>query len=127
MGLFSTTKAKFVPQVPDLKGQVIIVTGANSGIGFQATLILAEKGATIVMACRSIERSQPQLESVKAQFPDAKVELLQLDLANVESMIAFIGVFKSKYDRLDVLINNGGVILNRKLQSLLMPSSQIYL
>jgi NAD(P)-dependent dehydrogenase (short-subunit alcohol dehydrogenase family) len=96
--------------IPSLNGKVFIVTGANSGIGYESCLALAEKGATVVMACRNLERAQRSLEAIRRAVPSAKLELMELDLASLKSIHAFAETFKHKYDRLDVLINNGGTV-----------------
>ncbi len=97
--------------ISDLSGKVFIVTGANSGIGYETCLALAEKGATVIMACRNLERAQRSLDAIKQAVPSAKLELMKLDLASLKSIRDFAEAFKSKYDKLDVLINNGGPII----------------
>jgi NAD(P)-dependent dehydrogenase (short-subunit alcohol dehydrogenase family) len=97
--------------IPDLTERVAIVTGANSGIGWDTAVALAEKGATVIMACRNLVKSQAALDTLKARVPNADAELMQLDLANQESVRQFADEFKAKYDRLDLLINNAGIIM----------------
>ena len=96
--------------IPDLKGKVFIVTGANSGTGYESALALAEKGATVVMACRNPKRAQDALAAIQRTVPDAKVEWMELDLASLKSIRGFAEAFQSRFDRLDVLLNNGGVM-----------------
>ena len=96
---------------PNLTGKVAIVTGANSGIGWDTAVALAEKGAAVIMACRNLARSEPALDALKARVPGADVELMQLDLASQESVRGFADEFKAKYDRLDLLINNAGIMM----------------
>jgi NAD(P)-dependent dehydrogenase (short-subunit alcohol dehydrogenase family) len=96
--------------IPDLNGKVIIVTGANSGVGYESSLALAEKGATLIMACRNLERGRRAAEAIKRAVPSAKLDVMPLDLASGKSIQAFAAMFKGKYDRLDVLINNGGPV-----------------
>jgi NAD(P)-dependent dehydrogenase (short-subunit alcohol dehydrogenase family) len=97
-------------QMPNQSGKIIIVTGANSGIGYEATRALAIKGATVIMACRSLEKGQSAVNQIRAEFPDAQVLLRQLDLADLSSVQQFAKTFLSEFDRLDVLINNAGVM-----------------
>ena len=97
--------------IPNLHGKIIIITGANSGLGYESSLALAEKGARVIMACRNLVRGQQSLEAIKQVVPAAELELMELDLANLNSIRAFAKLFKSKYDKLDVLINNGGPII----------------
>jgi len=72
--------------IPNLDGKVFVVTGANSGIGYESSLALAEKGATVVMACRNAEKAQQAMEKIKTAVPSAKVETMQLDLASLKSV-----------------------------------------
>src|SRR5579859_7840580 len=72
--------------IPDLKGKVFIVTGANSGTGYESALALAEKGATVVMACRNPKRAQDALAAIQRTVPDAKLEWMELDLASLKSI-----------------------------------------
>ncbi|HSH04239.1 MAG TPA: oxidoreductase [Anaerolineae bacterium] len=97
--------------IPNLDGKIIIVTGANSGIGFDTTLELARKGAQVVMACRSQQKADKALQAIKRQLPSAQVEVMLLDLASLDSVRQFAAAFKVKYDRLDVLVNNAGIMM----------------
>jgi len=97
--------------IPDLTGKVIIVTGANSGIGYEATKEFARKGAQTILACRSVDKAQVASNQILMEVPNAEVEIMQLDLASQKSVHAFAEVFKSKYDRLDVLVNNAGIMM----------------
>lgn len=97
--------------IPDQSGKVIIVTGANSGIGYEATRELARKGATVVMACRNMAKAEPALSELKKEQPNAIIDLIHLDLASLKSVHAFADAFIAKYDRLDVLINNAGIMM----------------
>lgn len=97
--------------MPDLTGKVIIVTGANSGIGFEAAKEFARKGAQTILACRSLEKAEAALEEIVAEIPNAPAEIMQLDLASLDSVRAFAAAFKAKYDRLDVLVNNAGIMM----------------
>ncbi len=99
-----------ISKIPDLSDKLILITGANSGIGFEAAKILLSKGAHVVMACRSPEKGNKALSELKAAFPQAQVELMQLDLASLDSVKAFADEFKKQYSKLDILINNAGVM-----------------
>ena len=94
----------------NLEGKVIIITGANSGIGFASAVVLARLGATIIIGCRSIERGTKAVADIKEQSKKSNVEFIQLDLADTESIRNFVKEFKSRYNRLDILINNAGVM-----------------
>lgn len=91
-----------------LEGRTYIVTGANTGIGYETSLQLAKQGATVVMAGRSMARLQGAVSSIKAEVPTARVEPEILDLESFESVRAFAAGFKAKHDRLNGLVNNAG-------------------
>ncbi len=88
--------------------RIVIITGANSGIGKAAAHRFAKEGHTLVMACRSPERSRPVLEEVITGSMNDRVELMKLDMSSFESIRTFCQSFRNKYKRLDVLIHNAG-------------------
>ena len=96
--------------VPDLAGKTVVVTGGNSGIGYEAALQFAEKGAQVVLACRSLEKARAAAGAIAATYPKAAVEVMELDLANLGSVRAFADAFHQQHRRLDVLCNNAGVM-----------------
>ena len=89
----------------DLKDQVIIVTGANSGCGLETSKQLAQQGATVILACRNAQRGEEAVNEVGG----AAIFLTTLDLASLESVKAFVEKFLATYKRLDALINNAGI------------------
>jgi len=97
-------------EIPDLGGQVAVVTGANSGLGYETALELARHGAHVVMACRDEGRGTTAREQVRAQAPSASLELSLLDLADLTSVRKFAEAFLGERGRLDVLVNNAGVM-----------------
>jgi len=96
--------------MPSLDGTTVVVTGANSGIGYESTRAFAAKGATVVMACRSTERGERAAAEISAQVPDADLDVRECDLADLSSVASFADAFTSDYDDLDVLCNNAGVM-----------------
>lgn len=96
--------------IPDLTGKVIVITGANSGLGLESTKAFAAKGATVVMACRNMSKAEQAKAEVLAANPNAKLDLMELDNASLKSVRAFADAFNAKYDRLDILLNNAGVM-----------------
>lgn len=96
--------------LPDLSGQVFLVTGANSGIGLEAAKHFAGRGAHTVLACRNPEKGQAALEEIRAGYPDSELELMALDLADLGSVRAFADDFSKRFQRLDVLLNNAGLM-----------------
>jgi NAD(P)-dependent dehydrogenase (short-subunit alcohol dehydrogenase family) len=89
-----------------LKDKVIIITGANSGIGKAAAIQLAKLGATVVMACRSKERGTQALDEVRFVAESSKVSMMQVDLSSQTSIRGFVDAFKQRYEYLHVLIHN---------------------
>jgi NAD(P)-dependent dehydrogenase (short-subunit alcohol dehydrogenase family) len=96
--------------LPDLAGKTVLVTGANSGIGFEAARMFARKGANVVMACRDPRRGDAALQRVRAETPAAGLQLLELDLASLASVKRAAERFGAEHSRLDVLCNNAGVM-----------------
>jgi len=99
-----------INEIPDQSGKTVIVTGANSGIGFEAAKVLAQRGAVVIMACRSLEKGKIAMEQILEEDPRAKVILKSLDLADLSSVRQFSDDYLAAQDRLDILINNAGVM-----------------
>ena len=97
--------------IPNLTNKTAIVTGANSGIGFETAKALAAKGATVIMACRNQAKAEAAMANIENDVSDAKLELILLDLSDLDSIKAFAKSFLEKYDRLDILINNAGIMI----------------
>ena len=95
-------------RLPRQDGRLAVVTGANSGIGLEATRGLAALGATVVMACRSLDRAQAAAADVRRSLPGADVEVRELDLADLASVHAFVDGLGDR--PVDVLVNNAGVM-----------------
>jgi NAD(P)-dependent dehydrogenase (short-subunit alcohol dehydrogenase family) len=96
--------------IPDQTAKVAIVTGANSGIGYAAAKALAARGARVILACRSQERGSDAVRTINDEYPSAAVELITLDLADLASVRSFVSEFSKKFDSLDILINNAGLM-----------------
>ncbi len=96
--------------IPSQKGKTAIITGANSGIGFEAAAQLAAKGAHVVLACRDQGKGQAALDAIKAAHPNASVALMPLDLADLKSIRSFAGAVGKAHPTIDVLCNNAGVM-----------------
>lgn len=97
--------------IPDLTGKVIIVTGANTGLGYESVKVFARKGAKTIMACRNMEKGNTALVGIKKEIPNAKAEVMHLDLASLKSIHRFADEFKSRFSRIDVLLNNAGIMM----------------
>jgi len=100
-------------EMPRLDGKTVVVTGANSGLGFEATRALAAKGATVVMACRSVERGADAAAEIRADAggdTDGALAVRECDLASLGSVASFAEGVEDDYDAVDVLCNNAGVM-----------------
>ena len=93
--------------IPDQSDKIVVVTGANSGIGYVTARELGRRGAHVVLACRDPERGKNALDRMRAEVPDARLELRQVDLASLASIREFAAGWD--HDRLDLLINNAGI------------------
>lgn len=96
--------------IPDLSGKVIIVTGGNIGLGYESVKAFAEKGAEVILACRSIEKGDKAKAEIQKNGTKGKIVVMQLDLADLEGIKGFVKEFQSRYSRLDVLLNNAGIM-----------------
>lgn len=96
--------------IPDQTGRLALVTGANSGLGLITARELARRGAHVVMAARNLQKGEAAREGIQREIPDASLHLMQLDLARLESVQAFVTAFKAEYEHLDLLVNNAGVM-----------------
>ena len=97
--------------IPDQTGKEVIVTGANSGIGFEAALALAEKGASVSLAVRNSQKGETAKQQILTRVPNAQVKVLILDLASLSSVESFSQDYAKAHDRLDILINNAGIMV----------------
>ena len=96
--------------VPDQTGRVAVVTGANTGIGFEAAAALAAHGAQVVLAVRSVDKGQAAAERIAAAGPGADVVVQELDLSSLASVRAAADALRATHQRIDLLINNAGVM-----------------
>ena len=97
-------------QIGDLSGRRILVTGGNSGIGLEASRVLAAHGASVTIACRDLAKGERAADDIRSTAPGAAVELLHLDLADLASVEAAAEEDRGRHDTLDVLVNNAGVM-----------------
>jgi NAD(P)-dependent dehydrogenase (short-subunit alcohol dehydrogenase family) len=104
-------------QIPSQAGRVALVTGANSGIGYRTALELARHGAHVLLGCRNEAKGRAALERLQREAPGASAEVVELDMASLESIRAFAAAFGARGVALDLLINNAGVMAlpNREL------------
>ena len=100
-----------VPKNKDLNSKIAIVTGANTGLGFETAKAFAELGATVILACRNTEKGNRAKDKILQQVPKANLEVSRLDLADFDSIRQFADRFNSNHKKLDFLINNAGVMM----------------
>lgn len=99
-----------IADIPPQNGKFAIVTGANSGIGYDTALELARAGAEVVIATRNSARGDAAVTRIKAAIPHALVRFEMLDLASLSSVQDFAGRMKASHSKLDILVNNAGVM-----------------
>jgi NAD(P)-dependent dehydrogenase (short-subunit alcohol dehydrogenase family) len=97
--------------IPDQSGRVAVVTGANSGLGLVTARELARRGAIVVMGCRSITKGEDAAVEIRRALPNAQLEVRKLDLASLESVRAFALEVAAAHPAMNLLINNGGIMM----------------
>lgn len=106
-----------VADIPDQKGRVALVTGANSGLGLETAKALLNKGARVIMACRSLPKGEDVRQVILESNDSTKLDLIELDLADLASVRRAAEQVESQYSRVDLLINNAGVMATPKTLS----------
>ncbi len=99
-----------IEKMPHQDGKIAIVTGANSGVGYHTTVGLAERGAHVVMACRNMEKAAVAKTKIESAVPNASLEIIELDTSKLTSVRVFAKAFQVKHQKLDLLINNAGIM-----------------
>jgi len=97
--------------IPDQKDRIAVVTGSSSGIGYETARVLAEKKAEVIIAVRNLHKGKTAADKILEQHPFVNVKVMELDLASLESVRHFADEFKKNFNRLDLLINNAGVMM----------------
>ncbi|XP_054152565.1 retinol dehydrogenase 13-like [Oppia nitens] len=93
-----------------LDGKVVVITGANTGIGKETALLLSKRGPKIYMGCRNIEKAESAINDIKTANPGADIVALKLDLASLKSVRQFASELKERESVIDILINNAGIM-----------------
>lgn len=96
--------------IPEQSGKLVVITGGNSGIGYEAARVLAAKGARVLLAVRSVERGEAARDKIRREHASAEVEVMELDLSVLASVLRFAETFGQQHDALPLLINNAGVM-----------------
>jgi NAD(P)-dependent dehydrogenase (short-subunit alcohol dehydrogenase family) len=99
------------PDVPGQAGRTALVTGANSGLGFQTARVLAERGATVVLACRDPAKARDAATRIAGTAPRAGLSVVRLDLASLASVREAAAELRAGHDRLDLVVNNAGLMM----------------
>ena len=103
-------KAWTADDMPDLSGKTIVVTGGNSGIGYEAAMEFARKRAEVILACRDLGKARTAAAQITSSASGAKVDVMELDLSNLASVRGFSDAFHLQHQALHVLCNNAGVM-----------------
>ena len=100
--------------IPDQTGRTAVITGANTGLGYETAAALAARGAHVVLAVRNLEKGKEAARGIEQATPDAKVQLQELDLTSLDSIRAAADQLRSDHASIDLLINNAGVMFTPK-------------
>ncbi|STX51565.1 retinol dehydrogenase [Legionella busanensis] len=96
--------------IPNLSGKIAIVTGANSGLGYETAYALAGRGCKVIMACRNLEKAQHAKDTIEQFIPHADIKIEELDLSSLTSITTFCNNVKKSHNRIDILINNAAIL-----------------
>jgi NAD(P)-dependent dehydrogenase (short-subunit alcohol dehydrogenase family) len=97
--------------VPDQSGRVVVVTGANTGIGFATAQLLAERNGHVILACRNLDKATRARAELRTRTPSAPIDVRELDLASLDSVRRFATLVTEQFARIDGLINNAAVMM----------------
>ena len=97
-----------------MKGKLVVITGANAGIGKETTLRLAQLGASVVMVCRNEKKGKKALRDIQELSGNNNLDLMLCDFSSLNSISVFVENFKKKYAKIDVLLNNHGAVFLKK-------------
>jgi NAD(P)-dependent dehydrogenase (short-subunit alcohol dehydrogenase family) len=99
---------------PDQSGRTAVVTGANTGLGYETAAALAARGAHVVLAVRNLDKGKAAADLIVRRYPGAEVSLQELDLTSLESVREAANQLRAAHDRIDLLVNNAGVMMTPK-------------
>lgn len=100
-----------ITKIPSQKGRIAIVTGSNIGLGYETALAFAQKDIKVILACRNMTKAENAKKEILKQAPNADLDTIQIDLSKLSSVKEFAKQFLAKYDKLDLLVNNAGIMV----------------
>ena len=100
-----------IQNIPEQKDKTIIITGATSGLGKEATRVLAKKNATVIMAVRNTQKAEIVVSEIRKEYANVKIDIRSLDLGSLDSISSFAKGVLEDYKNLDILINNAGIMM----------------
>ncbi|MBC8155979.1 MAG: SDR family NAD(P)-dependent oxidoreductase [Bacteroidetes bacterium] len=101
-----------IDQMPSQPGKIAVVTGGNNGIGYETALGLAKKDMEVILACRSLLKAEEAKSNILSEYPKAKVKIIRVDVSRLREVREFASQFQKKYNKLDLLINNAGIMMS---------------
>ncbi|MBC8154136.1 MAG: SDR family NAD(P)-dependent oxidoreductase [Bacteroidetes bacterium] len=101
-----------IEQVPSQPGKVAIVTGANNGLGYEIALGLAKKDIEVVLACRNLQKAEEAKSRIVNEYPKAQIKCIKIDVSSLREVREFASQFQKQYQKLDLLINNAGIMMS---------------
>ncbi|MFA9391407.1 MAG: oxidoreductase [Prolixibacteraceae bacterium] len=112
------TKIKWTfNNIPDLSGKIIIVTGGNSGLGYESVKAFSMKGAEVILACRNMDKGEKAKGEIMKLNPTGSIQVMEIDLMDLSSVKKFADQIIQKYSKLDVLLNNAGIMATPYFQT----------
>ena len=93
-----------------LRGKTVVVTGANSGVGYKTAETMLYLGARVILACRNPEKADAARSALEAEYPESEITVLKLDLADLSAIDAFVARIRAQAIDIDVFVNNAGVL-----------------
>ncbi len=100
-----------INNIPDLSKKIILITGGNSGLGFEAARVFAKKNAQVIFTTRDINKGNEAKNKILKEYPKANIKVMKLDLTDLNSIHNFTKKYKETYNKLDILINNAGIMM----------------
>jgi len=101
-----------IDKVPSWPGSVVIITGANSGIGYETALELAKKDMEVILACRNMQKAEEAQSNILQEYPQARIRTMRVDMSSQKEIRKFVTQFQRDYSKLHVLINNAGIMMS---------------